>query len=58
MVLNSFTTANDYNLVSKWLNSRRVFLLTDETFKGICLAIVGKFLQKELWILFVIETTP
>ena len=56
MVLNSFTTANDYNLVSKWLNSRHVFLPTDETFKGICLAIGGKFRQKELWILFVIET--
>ena len=56
MVLNSITTANDYNLASKWLNSCHVFLLTDETFKGICLAIVGKFLQKELWILFVIKT--
>ena len=39
----------------QWPNDRRVFLPTNKTFKGICLAIVGKFLQKVLWIIFVFE---
>ena len=34
-----------------------VFLPTNKTFEGICLAIVGRFLQKELRILFVFEIT-
>ena len=29
---------------------------TNKTFEGICLAISGKFLQKELWIPFVFKT--
>ena len=29
-------------------NGRRVFLPTNKTFEGICLALAGKFLQKEL----------
>ena len=43
-------------LACKWPNGRRVFLPTIKTFEGICIAIVGQFLQKELWILFVFET--
>ena len=43
-------------LARKWPNGRRVFLPTNKTFEGICLAYVGKFLQKELWILFLFET--
>ena len=43
-------------LACKWPNGRRVFLPTIKTFEGICIAIVGLFLQKELWILFVFET--
>ena len=39
----------------QWPNDRRVFLPTNKTFEGICLAIVGKFLQKVLWIIFVFE---
>ena len=34
---------------------RRFFLPTNKTFEGICLALAGKFLQKELWILFVFK---
>ena len=57
IVFNSFyTVADGYNSGSKWPNGRRVFLPTNKTFKGICLAIVRKFLQKELWSLFVFET--
>ena len=57
MDFNSFyTVADGYNLGTKWPNGRRVFLPTIKTFEGICLAIVGKFLQKELWSLFVFET--
>ena len=56
IVFNSFTAANDYNFgtqMTEWLS---VFLPTHKTFKGICLAIVGKFLKKKLRILFVFET--
>ena len=56
MVFNSFAFANDYNLGAQWPNGRRVFLPTNKTFQGICLALVGKFLQKELWIIFVFKT--
>ena len=41
---------------NQWPNDRRVFLPTNKTTEGIFLAIVGKFLQKELWSLFVFET--
>ena len=42
-------------LARQWPNDRRVFLPTNKTFESICLAIEGKFLQKELWIIFVFE---
>ena len=51
MIFNSFT---DYNLGAQWPNGhgRRFFLPTVKTcehcFEGICLALAGKFLQKEL----------
>ena len=49
-----FNFASDYNFGAQWLNghSRRFFLPTNTAFEGICLALVGKFLQKESWILF------
>ena len=56
MIFNSFTVAcNDYNFGAQWPNGRgrRFFLPTNKT--GICLALAGKFLQKELWILFVFK---
>ena len=31
------------------------FVLNNKTFERICLALAGKFLQKELWILFVFK---
>ena len=37
MIFNSFTVANDFD-----------FLATNKTFEGVCLALAGKFLQKEL----------
>ena len=45
------------NFGARWPNGRgRPFLLaTNKTFEGVCLAVVGKFLQKELWILFVFK---
>ena len=57
MIFNSFTVANDYNFGAQWPNGRgrRFFLPTNKTFEGICLALAGKFLQKELWILFVFK---
>ena len=57
MIVNSFTVANYYNFGAQWPNgcSGRFVLLTNKTFEGICLALVGKFLQKELWILFVFK---
>ena len=33
------------------------FLATNKTFEGVCLALAGKCLQKELWILFVFRIT-
>ena len=50
MIFNSFTVANDYNFGARWPNGRgrRFFLATNKTFKGVCLALAGKFLQKEL----------
>ena len=57
MIFNSFTVANDYNFGARWPNGRgrRFFLVTNKTFEGVCLALAGKFLQKELWILFVFK---
>ena len=54
---NSFTVANDYSFGAQWPNGRgrRFFLSINETFEGICLALTAKFLQKELWILFVFK---
>ena len=34
---------------------RGFFLPTNKTFEGICLALAGNFLQKELWIIFVFK---
>ena len=58
IIFNSFTVANDYNFGAQWPNGRgrRFFLPTNKTFEGICLALAGKFLQKELWILFIFKT--
>ena len=57
MIFNSFTVANDYNFGARWPNGRRrrFFLATNKTFEGVCLALTVKFLQKELWILFVFK---
>ena len=57
MIFNSFTVANDYNFGARWPNGhgRRFFLATNKTFEGICLTLEGKFLEKELWILFVFK---
>ena len=56
MIFNSFTVANDYNFGAQWPNGCRVFLPTNKTFEGVCWASSEKFLQKELWILFVFKT--
>ena len=57
VIFNSFTVANDYNFGVRWPNGRgrRFFLARNKTFEGVCLALAGKFLQKELWILFVFK---
>ena len=57
MIFNSFTVANDYNFGAQLPNgrARRFFLATNKTFEGVCLTLAGKFLQKELWILFVFK---
>ena len=50
MIFNSFTAANYYNFGAQMTtspNDRRVCLPTNKTFEGICLALAGKFLQKE-----------
>ena len=54
MIFNSFTVANYYNLGAQGPNDSggRFFLPTNKNFEGICLALAGKFLQKELSILF------
>ena len=53
MIFNSFTVANDYNFGARWPNGRgrRFSLATNKTFGGVSLALAGKFLQKEFWIL-------
>ena len=51
MIFNSSTVArNDYNFGVQWPSGRgrRFFLPTNKTFEGICLALAGKFPQKEL----------
>ena len=50
MIFNSNIVANDYNFGAQGPNGRgrRFFLPTNKTFEGICLALAGKFLQKEL----------
>ena len=57
MIFNSFTVANDYNFGARWPNGRgrRFFLATNKTFEGVCLALAGKILQKELWNLFLFK---
>ena len=60
MIFHSFTVANDLIIISARddrSNGRRIFLPTNTTFEGICLALSGKCLQKELWILFVLKNT-
>ena len=37
------------------MTERPFFLPTNKTFEGIRLALLEKFLQKELWILFVLK---
>ena len=39
-------------LVHKWPNGRHVFLPTNKTFEGICLALAGTFREQEWWIFF------
>ena len=57
MIFNSFTVANDYNFGAQWPNDRRVFLPTNKTLEGIfVLALAGKYLQKESWVLSIFET--
>ena len=55
MIFNAITVPTDYNFYAQWPydRGRRFFLPTNKTFEGICLALAGKFLQKELWIPFV-----
>ena len=49
MIFNSFTVATIKILAhNDRTGGRRVFLPTNKTFEGICLALAGKFLQKEL----------
>ena len=56
MVFHSFTATNYHNFGMQmterplWFSSQQIKLL-----KAICLPIVREFLQKELWILFVLE---
>jgi len=59
MIFNSFTVANDCNFGARWPNGRgrRIIIETNKTFEGVCFALGGKFLQKELWILFVYTKT-
>ena len=58
MIFKLFTVAcNDYKFGAQWPNGRgrRFFLPTNKTFQDICLALAGKFPQKELWIVFVLK---
>ena len=58
-IFHSFAVANDLIIISARddrSNGRRIFLPTNTSFEGICLALSSKFLQKELWILYVLKT--
>ena len=58
MFFKLFTVAcNDYNFGAQWPNGRgrHFFLQKNKTFEDICLALAGKFPQKELWNLFVFK---
>ena len=57
IIFNSLTVANEYNFVARLPNGRgrRFFFATNKTFEGVCLALAGKFPQKELWIRFVFK---
>ena len=46
------TQATD-NFRTQWPNGRRVFLPTNKTFEGICLALAGKFMKG---VIFVFKT--
>ena len=50
VISNSFTVANDYNFGAQIPSGLGgwVFLPTNKTSEGICFALSGKFLQKEL----------
>ena len=50
IISNSSTVANEYNYGARLPNGRgdRFFFATNKTFEGVCLALAGKFLQKEL----------
>ena len=51
MIFHSFAVANDLIIISARddrSNGRRIFLPTNTSFEGICLALSRKFLQKEL----------
>ena len=48
MIFNSFTVANDYIFGAQWPNDRRVFLETNKTIEGICLAPSWKFVIKTI----------
>ena len=57
MIFYSFTVAKDYNFGARWPNGlgHPFFFATNKTFEGVCIALAGKFLQKELWIPFVFK---
>ena len=50
MIFNSFNAANDYNFGAqdRTAVASRVLLPANKTLGGICLALAGKFFQKEL----------
>ena len=51
MIFSSFTVANDYNFGAPQDRTASVVAFScrqNKTFEGICLAVAGKFLQKEL----------
>ena len=41
-----FTVTNDYDFGAQWPSGSRVFLPTNKTFEGICLALARKCLQR------------
>ena len=60
MIVDSCTVANYYNFGAQWPKGRggHFVLPTNRTFESICLALAGKFLQKELWFLIVFKVIP